>query len=80
MKGDDTVSYTHLPLFVKDTLIPINQSTVKQLFRRLKVQADIQMCIRDRWCMAQGLLPSESEGQPAQAQYYYLILATNIPT
>ena len=29
------------PLFVKDTLIPINQSTVKQLFRRLKVQADI---------------------------------------
>ena len=29
------------PLFVKDTLIPINQSTVKQLFRRLKVQTDI---------------------------------------
>lgn len=29
------------PLFVKDTLIPISQSTVKQLFRRLKVQADI---------------------------------------
>lgn len=29
------------PLFVKDTLIPIKESTVKQLFRRLKVQADI---------------------------------------
>lgn len=29
------------PLFVKDTLIPINQSTVKQLFRKLKTKADI---------------------------------------
>lgn len=29
------------PLFVKDTLIPINQSTVKQLFRRLKIQSGI---------------------------------------
>lgn len=29
------------PLFVKDTLTPINQSTVKQLFRKLKVTSEI---------------------------------------
>lgn len=29
------------PLFVKNTLIPINQSTVKQLFRKLKTKANI---------------------------------------
>lgn len=29
------------PLFVKDTLTPLKQSTVKQLFRRLKVSASI---------------------------------------
>ena len=29
------------PLFVKDTLIPINQSAVKQLFMRQKVQTDL---------------------------------------
>ncbi|MEG2720327.1 MAG: tyrosine-type recombinase/integrase [Oscillospiraceae bacterium] len=29
------------PLFVKDTLTPLKQSTVKQLFRRLKVRANI---------------------------------------
>lgn len=29
------------PLFVKDTLIPIKESTVKQLFRKLKEQSEI---------------------------------------
>jgi len=29
------------PLFVKDTLIPLQQSTVKQLFRKLKIRANI---------------------------------------
>jgi len=29
------------PLFVKDTLIPLQQSTVKDLFRKLKVRAGI---------------------------------------
>ena len=29
------------PLFVKDTLTPLKQSTIKQLFRRLKVSANI---------------------------------------
>lgn len=29
------------PLFVKDTLTPLKQSTIKQLFRKLKVKADI---------------------------------------
>lgn len=29
------------PLFVKDTLIPIRESTVKQLFRKLKEQSEI---------------------------------------
>jgi integrase/recombinase XerC/integrase/recombinase XerD len=29
------------PLFVKDTLIPLQQSTIKQLFRKLKTRANI---------------------------------------
>lgn len=34
-------SCTETLLFVKDTLIPINQSTVKQLFRKLKTRSNI---------------------------------------
>lgn len=33
--------YKQTPLFIKDTLTPLQQSTVKQLFRRLKVKASI---------------------------------------
>ena len=32
---------TKTPLFVKDTLTPLKQSTVKQLFRRLKIKASM---------------------------------------
>ena len=34
-------SYAQTPFFVKDNLTPLKQSTIKQLFRRLKIQCDI---------------------------------------
>ena len=36
-----TIENKKTPLFVKDTLTPLQQSTVKQLFRKLKRQAEI---------------------------------------
>jgi len=39
--GRVPVCSVEAPLFVKDTLIPLQQSTIKQLFRKLKVRAGI---------------------------------------